>query len=231
MESTDILGTAMIEFLKSGISHGLVANTSYGSKEEYDLSYFFREEEEMPDLELYGLSMCSGRILDIGAGAGSHALLLQKRGHNVTAMDSSLGCVNVMLYRGVSRVLHMDFNNIQIGGYHTLILLMNGIGITGNLGGFMKFLKKAEEITDNKAQIIFDSTDISYFLTKKPDSRAKYVGEVKYQFEYHGVKGPWFEWLFIGQDQLYQICNHTRWVPQVVFEHGDGNYLVRLFKK
>ena len=108
---------------------------------------------------------------------------------------------------------------------------MNGIGITGNLGGFMKFLKKAEDITDNKAQIIFDSTDISYFLTKKLDSRAKYVGEVKYQFEYRGVKGPWFEWLFIGQDQLYQICNRTRWIPQVVFEHGDGNYLARLFKK
>ncbi len=231
MEAIDILGTAMQEFQKTGIRQGLEVYTSYDHKEVYDVSYFFRGEEKMPDLELYALYLSSGRILDIGAGAGSHALFLQKKGHDVTALDSSAGCVNVMLHRGVSKVFHADINNFHTKGYNTLVLLMNGIGITGNLGGFMKFLKKAEKITDKNAQIIFDTIDISYFLNNKPNRSLKYLGEVKYQFEYRGVKGPWFNWLYLGQKQLYEICYQTCWAPQVVFEQASGNYLVRLVKK
>jgi hypothetical protein len=160
MNSDDILGQALCDFLKNGKGETLVAHTSYGPDEFYYLDYFFRGEDEMPDLELYALSLCKGKILEIGSGAGSHALVLQHQLKNITAMDSSEGCINVMLKRGLNSLLHMNIFNLHHGGYNTLLLLMNGIGITGTMDRLKLFLKKAESITAGNAQIIFDSTDV-----------------------------------------------------------------------
>lgn len=231
IRSSDILGEAMLEFLKSGTVHRLLAHTSYGPDETYFLDYFFRDLDDMPDLERYAVTLCSGKILEIGAGAGSHALLLLQEGKDIVVMDNSAGCINVLLKRGLYKVQHMDIFNLQTGGYNTLLLLMNGIGITGNLGGLVRFLKKAEDITASKAQIIFDSTDVSYAIKKESRAREGYVGEIKYQFEYRGIRGPWFDWLYIDQEKLFELCDQTPWMPQVLFEDGRGHYLARLLKK
>jgi len=231
MMSSDILGDALLDFLKTGTDERLIAHTSYGPDETYFLDYFFRDLDGMPDLEQYALTLCKGKILEIGAGAGSHTLILQEEGKDIVAMDSSPGCVNVMLMRGLLKVQHMNVFNLPTGGYNTLLLLMNGIGIAGNLGGLVRFLKKAEEITDSQAQILFDSTDVSHTLEKDEGESGRYVGEIKYQFDYRGVKGPWFEWLYIDQERLFKICEQTHWMPSILFEEGRGHYLARLLKK
>jgi len=229
--SSDILGEALLDFLKKGTDQRLIAHTSYGPDETYFLDYFFREFDDMPDLEQFALTLCTGKILEIGSGAGSHALLLQEEGRDIVAMDTSIGCVNVMLKRGLLKVQHMNIFNLPTGGYNTLLLLMNGIGIARNLGGLVRFLKKAEDITDSQAQIIFDSTDVSYTLTEDSLETGKYVGEIQYQFDYLGVKSPWFDWLYVDQERLYEICSGTQWMPHILFEDEKGHYLARLLKK
>jgi sRNA-binding regulator protein Hfq len=231
MNSLDILGEAMFDFLKNGSGEPLIAHTSYGPDEIYELDYFFRDLDKMPELEIFALSLCRGEILEIGAGAGSHALALEDQGKNITAMDTSVGCINVMLCRGLTRLLHMDIFNLCQGGYNTLLLLMNGIGVTGNVDGFNRFLVKAEMITSDEAQVIFDSTDVSYAIEKDSVVHGKYFGEIRYQFEYKGMKGPWFDWLYIDQEELFRICSKTGWMPQIIYEQGQGHYLVRLLKK
>ena len=42
-----------------------------------------------------------GKVLDVGAGVGSHALVLQQRGLDVTAMDISASAVTIMKQRGL----------------------------------------------------------------------------------------------------------------------------------
>ena len=231
MGSSDILGDALLDFLKYGTKEPLVAHTSFGPDENYDLDYFFRERDEMPDLELFALSLCKGKILEIGSGAGSHALILQQQGKNITALDTSAGCINVMLKRGLASILHMDIFNMRQGGYNTLLLLMNGIGITGKVDKLMRFLQKAEELTARGAQVIFDSTDVSYMIYDNSLREGKYVGELEYQFEYKGTQGPWFDWLYIDPDKLYRICSKTGWRPQIIYERDRGHYLARLLKK
>jgi hypothetical protein len=231
LESSDILGAALLDFQKTGTGHRLIAHTSYGPDETYFLDYFFRDIDRMPDLEHYALSLCSGKILEIGAGAGSHALLLQQDEKDIVAMDTSAGCVNVMVMRGVLKVQHMDVFNLSAGGYNTLLLLMNGIGIVKNLKGLVRFLEKAEDITSSHAQIIFDSTDVSYALHEDSRESGRYLGEMKYQFDYRGVKGPWFDWLYIDQAHLFEICDKTHWLPTILFEEGKGHFLARLLKK
>jgi hypothetical protein len=208
----------------------LIVHTSYGGKEIYDVEYFFRDFEEMPDIEQYALSFCAGRVLDIGAGAGSHSLYLQEEGFDVTALDISSGCLNIMLARGIQKVLNTDFFILHDGGYNTLLLLMNGIGISGNLEGMVRFLQLAEKITASRAQIIFDTTDVGGSIGKDPGDK-RYVGELKYRFEYKGKRSAWFGWLYIDAQKLIEICEETAWMPQVMYENTAGQYLARLLKK
>ncbi|MEB0249338.1 SAM-dependent methyltransferase, partial [Mucilaginibacter sp. 5B2] len=85
----DIFGQALFDYFKGEGGHKLWINNTYGCKEEMPLDIYFRTEEEMPELELIALNNCRGKVLDIGAGAGSHALILQDKGLDVNALDIS----------------------------------------------------------------------------------------------------------------------------------------------
>ncbi len=230
MNNKDILGEALKNYYLSGISERITVHTSYGPDEEYVSEYFFRSEEELPEIEEYALLQCNNRILEIGSGAGSHALFLQNVGQNITAMDLSGGCVNVMLNRGVKKIIHGDVFQFNLREYDTIIMLMNGIGLVGSLTGLMIFLDKMEKITSPGSQLIFDSTDVRYVL-KERIKTDHYIGQVKYQFEYRDKQGPWFDWLFIDPGKLTEYCKNTVWIPQIIYENADGHYLARLQKK
>lgn len=74
---------------------------------------FFRSYEEMPDLEKMALSVCEGRILDVGAGTGCHSLVLQHFDNEVTAIDTAAHAVSVMKESGLKNVLHQDFFELE----------------------------------------------------------------------------------------------------------------------
>ncbi len=228
----DVLGKSLLDYYRSGKKQKLIAHTDYAIDESYEVGYFFRGPADFPAIEAYALELCSGNILEIGAGAGSHSLNLQDRTDKfVTALDASAGCVNVMIKRGVKRVIWNDAYSNRIAGFDTVLMLMNGIGISGNLHGFVELLTILEKVTNSHAKIIFDSSDISYAFSKKKAEGRPYYGEVKYQFEYLGWKGDWFDWLYIDQDTLFEMCFETNWFPQVMYEDDSGHYLARLLKK
>ncbi|WP_431212689.1 class I SAM-dependent methyltransferase [Puia sp. P3] len=129
---------------------------------------FFRDMEKMPELEWVALQQCRGRILDIGAGAGSHALALQKMGQDITALDISPQAVEIMKARGVKNVIEGDFFQLGGGKYDTLLMLMNGIGISGTTDGLRRFFASARGLLKPGGQLIFDSSDVAYLYDGKP---------------------------------------------------------------
>jgi cyclopropane fatty-acyl-phospholipid synthase-like methyltransferase len=193
------------------------------------LDVFFRTAEEMPELELIALDLCRGRILDIGAGAGSHALLLQQKHQDVTALDLSAGAVDVMQQRGVKKVLKGDIKNHSDERYDTLLLLMNGIGLTGNLEGFKDFLSHASTLLKEGGQLLFDSSDIAYLYEDSSMPANKYYGQVSYQYIYKGQQGEWFNWLYLDQETLKATATACDWSCEILFDDGEDQYLARLF--
>ncbi|WP_431293812.1 class I SAM-dependent methyltransferase [Pedobacter sp. P26] len=109
----DVFGKALTDIYRTGEADTLWLHNSYGEPEEMPLEFFFRDDEEMPVLELQALHLCSGKVLDIGAGVGSHALLLQAFNMDVTAIDISEAAVNIMKDRGVKKHLCRIFLPIR----------------------------------------------------------------------------------------------------------------------
>jgi SAM-dependent methyltransferase len=223
----DVFGLALQDFYAANPQEKLWLNTSYGELEEMPVEVFFRKENEMAELELYALDLCRGSILDIGAGVGSHSIVLQERGLNVNSLEiSDLAC-SIMRSRQVKQVINTDVFSYKTKTFDTLLLLMNGIGISKDLKGLKEFLQHAKELLKPGGQLLFDSSDISY-LYENMAFPTHYYGEISYQYQYKGMVGDWFRWLYIDPDTLFKTAKEQGWITQIIYEDENDQYLARL---
>jgi SAM-dependent methyltransferase len=224
----DVLGQAIHDHYYKNPSSRLWIHNKYGRKEEMPLHVYFRTKQEMPPLELVALQHCAGKVLDIGAGAGSHALLLQKNGIDITALEISPKAAAVMQDRGVRNIVLGDIFSSPPSPYDTLLLLMNGIGLTATLDGLESFLIYAKKLIAPGGQLLFDSSDVAYLYNGKLPKDDKYYGEILYQYEYKKQKTDWFSWLYIDKQTLQSVATRTGWKTEVLFEDEFDQYLVKL---
>ncbi len=109
----DILGKAIYNYHLGNTKEKLWIHNTYGEPDEMPLEYYFRDSENMPELELFALEHCRGKILDVGAAAGAHSLILQELKQDVTALDISPLLVKTMEARGVKNILCKDIFNYK----------------------------------------------------------------------------------------------------------------------
>lgn len=224
----DILGQAIHDRYHKLGNHKLWINNQYGPKEEMPVEIYFRDEDDMPDLEWLAMNECRGTVLDIGAGAGSHALVLQERGFDVSALDISPMACDVMAARGVQKVIKADIYTYSAQKFDTLLLLMNGIGLTGSLENLEVFLQHIKSLLNPGGQILFDSSDIAYLYEESGLPEKGYYGELLYQYEYNRQKTDWFRWLYVDEKTLEPIVNRAGFDMEVLLEDEFKQYLVRL---
>lgn len=225
----DLFGQALLDFHQKINTTPLLLHNEYGPPEKIPLERFF--QNEYTDLENFALDQVKGCILDIGAATGRHALHLQNQGHDVTAMDISIGCSTIMNDIGIKKIITGDIYTYEDQKYDTIMMLMNGIGIAGSLEGLEKLLLHLKFIITTTGQLILDSSNISYLYEDNPLPMNKYFGELSYQYEYKGVLGNSFNWLYIDTNKLTEIANSTGWICQIIYEDETDAYLARLQMK
>lgn len=233
MSHNDPIGAAIQDYLKGKKNGSITVACNIADDDIIPADYLFRQEEEMPELETIALEVCRGHVLDVGAGAGCHSLLLQERGFQVTAIDISEGAVDAMRKRGVTNVLLSDVMELKSQQYDTLLMLMNGIGIVGDLFGLYKFLVHAKTILNPGGQILLESSDILYMYEQEDgsvllDLNAGYYGEVEYNMKYKTHESGNFKWLFIDAGLLEQYAEEHGYSFEVLYEGENGNYLAKL---
>ncbi|NMM49355.1 class I SAM-dependent methyltransferase [Marinigracilibium pacificum] len=230
----DVHGKALLDYYNEKQQGPLIIHNYYGDPEEMPLIHYFKDFEDFTSIEQEALlESTREKILDIGAAAGTHALFLQSKGYDITALDTSEFCCEVMKKRGVQKVECADFFHYQSKEkYDTLLLLMNGIGFIGEVKKFKDFLKKADELSTDDGIIIFDSSDITYLYDETDLKVEGYFGEVDYQYEYNGEKGEWFKWLYLDYDKLKSLAKQSGWKVTMIDEDSEtGHYLVKLEKQ
>lgn len=233
--NNDPMGAAIRDYQSKGKASRLRVLSSMFDEDEMPVAHLFRTFNQMPRLEQKALSMAKGRVLDIGAGAGCHALALQERGLEVKAIDISPLSCEVMKERGVKDAECVNLFNPQLQGkYDTLLLLMNGTGIAGKLNRLSMLLNRLKELLAEGGQILIDSSDLKYIYENEDgsmdiDLNAPYYGEVDYQMQYKNVKGEPFDWLYTDPMLLASISKQCRLNCEIVEEGENYDFLARLF--
>lgn len=233
----DPIGKAIHAYYFSNDTAVLKVNSNYTEDEELDPAWFFRNREQMPELEQQALKLCKGKILDVGAGAGAHTLSLQADGFEVVALDQSPAAAEVMQHRGVKNLVVGNIFDYQGDTYDTILLLMNGAGIAGTLNGLDHLLAHLQGLLSSKGSILIDSTDISYLFEEEDGSawidltRENYFGEMEYEVTHHSGESAQFKWLYVDFQTLAKIASSRGFACRVVAEGSNDNYLAILEPK
>lgn len=82
------------------------------------------------DLDLRACERATGRVLDVGRGAGRHAVAMARAGLEVVGLDTSPGAVEVTKSRGVPAYLGSvaDLPDV-LGTFDSFVLLGNNLGL------------------------------------------------------------------------------------------------------
>lgn len=230
----DPMGSAISDYYKNGRAAHLRVLSSMFEEDEMPIAHLFRSEQEMPQLEKRALTLVRGRVLDVGAGAGCHALALQQNGFEVKAIDVSPLSCDVMKARGIENVECVNLFNSELQGkFDTILLLMNGTGIAGKLSRLPLLLNRLKELMAEGAQILIDSSDLKYIYENEDGSMdidlgGNYYGEVDYQMVYKNVKGDSFDWLYVGPTLLTASCEQCGLKCEIIEEGEHYDYLARI---
>lgn len=229
----DPFGEAIHDYFEKGKAPDLIVNSNYTENEEIAASWFFRSEKEMPKIEQIALKHCRGRILDIGAAAGCHSIILQKKGFSVTALEQSQLAAEVLKKRGIQKVICEDIYSFTNQQFDTLLLLMNGAGIGKTISGLKKLLLHLQPLIAEKGQILIDSSDIKYLFREDDGSvwfdlaNPKYYGEMTYEVTYKKSVSK-FQWLFVDFDTLKKLADKTGFECELLESGKHHDFLAQL---
>jgi len=233
---TDPLGKALLAYLDGQKDTEIILHSSLDGIDKMDVVTFFRSFEEMPKVEQGALLLAYGKILDVGAGSGCHSILLQNNGHSVWSLDISKGAVKAMKRLGIHHTIESDFLDYTDGSFDTILFLMNGIGLFGDIAELPKLLNHCKKLLAPNGQILFDSSDIINAYQEEDGSfriniTDDYYGTVTYQMEFEGIIGPLFKWTYIDQSLMFDIANQCGFEMEILIEGNNNDYLAKLTLK
>jgi SAM-dependent methyltransferase len=227
-DAYDPHGAAVLDYWRGETKATLICHQD-GERDDVPASFWLREK--IDPLELLGLDLCRGRILDVGAGAGVHALELQRRGFEVTAIDLSSECVEIMRERGVRRTAVADLYDFAGGSFDTVVSLCNGLDKVGRLQDLPRFLDHLRQLLAPGGRLIADSFDLRIGATPErlaalaaKRASGRYFGELDLQFEYKGRSGAPFTVLHLDYETFAQTAEKSGWTSQLV-RSVDGHWL------
>ena len=227
----DPVGKAILDFAQTRKPDDIIVCSEICEDDIIPIEVLFRNEDEMPELEIVALNKCSGKILDVGAGAGSHALFLKNLGKDVTAIDISEGAVAFMKEVGI-KSHQVDFFDYSEEKFDTILMLMNGIGIAGTLANLENTLLHAKSLLNEGGKILCDSSDIKYLYEDEDGAlwvnlNQEYYGNFRFQMKYKKETGPWFDWLYVDFDTLFAAAKKVGLKCSRIFEQDD-NFLAEI---
>ena len=232
----DLLGKALLDFQTNNNPENVITETTISEADEMSIAYMFRDFNEMPKLEKQALKLSKGKILDVGCGAGSHALYLKEKSFEVLPIDISENAIETCRLRGLENAEVLDILELKDQKFDTILLLMNGTGIFGKLNKVAQYLNHLKELLNDGGQILIDSSDLIYMFDEDEDGgkwipmHADYYGELVFNLSYKGENEEPFDWLYLDYNTLQNACIANDLNCELILEGENFDYLARITK-
>ena len=201
---------------------------------------YFAEPADWVPFERRALDLAAGRVLDVGCGAGRHALALQARGLPVTALDVSPGAVHVSRQRGVGNTVLGTVSDHAAAGerYDTFLLMGENLGLLESADRAPGFLAELAAMASPGARIIAHGADphqaddpahVRYL--RRNLERGRMPGQMTIRVRHRDLASRWFEYLLCSPDELAALLTPTTWELTDVSGVDPVNYLAILTRR
>jgi SAM-dependent methyltransferase len=197
---------------------------------------YFERYEEWDEHVQRAIERARGRVLDVGVGAGRHALHLQDQGHDVTGVDVSPGALAVARDRGVDDVRECDVaavtNEFDPDTFETVLMLGNNFGLVGTADRTPAILDELATVTTDDATILAGSANP--LATDDPHhreyhefnrDRGRLPGALRIRVRYKTYATDWFDYLLAAPEEMAEVVADTDWTLADTVVGEEGNYV------
>ena len=175
---------------------------------------------QWPSYEQKAMEFVTGRVLDIGCGAGRHALYLQGNGFDVVGIDVSPMAVEVCKRRGLRQAMVTSIVQVssKLGTFGTILMMGHNFGLFGSFDGARRLLKRFDRITAPGSGIV--AVTLDPYQTSEPEHleyhklnlrKGRMAGQGRLRVRYKRYRTPWFDYLFASEAEIAEILEGTGW--------------------
>jgi SAM-dependent methyltransferase len=230
----DAFGAILLACLEAGMEPDRVWETierDDGYLDGQDAVHYFYPHDRWDALDRRLAERVTGRVLDVGAGAGRASLHLQTEGHEVTALDISPAACEVCRRRGVGTVVEGTVHDLarfeERHSFDSVLLLGNNLGLLESRHHAPVFLEALAAVTRPGAVILGRGldpyqTDNPFHLRYHDRNRqlGRLGGQTRIRVRYQDMATPYFDYLFVSLDELRSLLSGTEWTLQDVEPEG-----------
>ncbi len=236
----DAFGHMLLDF-HEGLRHGseiVERDDGYFDAAGGPAAYFTEYRDWGPH-EKKAMKHATGRVLDIGCGAGRHSLYLQKRGLDVLGIDVSPLAVKTAQARGLKKATVLSVTKVSrgLGVFDTILMLGNNFGLFGSERRARWLLRRFAGATGDDARIIAESNDVYrtevrahlryHRLNRR---RGRMPGQVRIRIRYETYVTPWFDYLLASPKEMAGILDGTGWSIDRILKSGGPAYIAVIRK-
>ncbi|WP_181684954.1 class I SAM-dependent methyltransferase [Halorhabdus salina] len=238
----DAYGQAIRDYHESGDGFEIVERDDGHVAPSGGPAIYFDEYEDWGEDEQTAVEYLRGAVLDVGCGAGRHALYAQEQGHDVTGIDVSPGAVAVSRDRGVENVEQCDVaavaETFAADAFETVLMLGINFGLVGTAETAPDVLDALATVTTDDGQILAQSRDVHE--TDDPDhlkyhaknrDRGRFPGAIRMRTRYKTHATPWFDYLLVSPTEMDTVLEETIWTRTETWEGDAGRYTAMLQKE
>jgi SAM-dependent methyltransferase len=190
--STDVLGRALLDAWRGELRAPVLLERDDGRVITIDVERWLATDVREGARVIASRIEAGERVLDAGCGAGAQALVLERIGAIVTALDISPGALEVASRRGLRGLVHgsIDDPHTAHGPFDAITLFGNNLGIAGTCDALPRFLASLAARLAHGGRILADVTNDGT------------VVEASLRLCYAGAFSEWFPWLWATSDVL-----------------------------
>lgn len=238
------LAVALLDHFRDGRPRRVTALRADGVEFEIETEEYFTLEGELAVLDRLALEHARGRVLDVGAGTGRHALALQALGCEVVAIDVSPTCVALCRERGVVDVRELDVMTLaargraeatasaeqagSLGRFDTIFFGMQTLGVAGGVVPLRRLLEGLRGLLRPGGAVIADSSALREAWDGDESDQSAARGEIVLATRYRGLRGEPFPWLYLAEADLAAVAEEAGFGLETLGRAVSGEYLVRM---